>query len=112
MSQSHEFLETDLISSHFSTENDVNIPNLSLDIYAEFEKLIKNFGEDSFITLIALVAKSLDTLNDVYKQKDRIVGELDGLKHDHALLISRYETEKAELKIMEEVRFVIRIAYL
>lgn len=103
MSDTHEFLESDLVSSHFSNGDEVNVHELSLDIYSEFEKIIEKFDQDSFRTLISLVAKTLDTLNNVYKQKDKIIGELDGLKHDHALLISKRETEKADFKLMEEV---------
>nr|CDS23935.1 jnk:sapk associated protein [Echinococcus granulosus] len=102
MSESQEFLEADLISSHFSNENDVNLHNLSLDVCAEFEKIVEEFGKDSFLTLGSLVARAMDTLHDVYKQRDRIIGELDRLKHDHALLITKYETERTESKILGE----------
>lgn len=103
MSESQGFLEADLVSSHFNSENDVNLHNLSLDVCAEFEKIVERFGKDSFFTLGSLVARAMDTLHDVYRQRDRIIGELDRLKHDHALLITKHETERTELKILEEV---------
>ncbi|KAL5961850.1 JNK-interacting protein 3 [Taenia solium] len=102
MSGSQEFLEADLISDHFSDEDDINIHNLSLDVCAEFEKIVEQFGKDSFFTLGSLVARAMDTLHDVCKQRDKIYGELERLKHDHALLITKHETDRTELKILEE----------
>ncbi|VDM17586.1 unnamed protein product [Hydatigera taeniaeformis] len=102
MSENHEFLEADLISSHFSNENDVNLLSLSFDICAEFEKVVEKFGRDSFINLGTLVARAMDSLHEVHKQRDKIIGELDRLKHNHALLLTKYESEKTELKILEE----------
>ncbi|KAL5102816.1 JNK-interacting protein 3 [Taenia crassiceps] len=102
MSENQRFSEVDLLSSHFSNESDVNLHNLSLDVCAEFEKVVEKFGRDSFFTLGSLVARAMDTLHDVYRQRDKIIGELDRLKHDHTLLITKHETERTELKILEE----------
>ncbi|VDK22651.1 unnamed protein product [Taenia asiatica] len=110
MSESQEFLEADLISDHFNDEDDINIHNLSLDVCAEFEKIVEQFGKDSFYTLGSLVARAMDALHDVCKQRDKIYGELERLKHDHALLITKHETDRTELKILEERVFYLEDA--
>ncbi|VDD75603.1 unnamed protein product [Mesocestoides corti] len=105
MAESHNFAEADIASSHFSNDGDVKIHQLTLDIYAEFEKILKSYGEQPLRTLVPLVANLLETLNDVSLQKDKIIAELDVLKDHHTILLSKHESLRADLKNMEEQLF-------
>lgn len=107
MAESHEFLGVDIGDTHFNNDGNAKLHQLTLDIYAEFEKILKHYGEKPLSTLVPLVANVLETLHSVSMQNDKIVGELDILKDHHAILVSKYEAGKSDAKVMEEQIFAL-----
>lgn len=106
MADSHQYPILELDNAYLSSGSAENISSLSNLMYAELEHLIKNYGEESFLPLVKLVKNTFESLYESDKQKEAILRELDVLEHDHTMLLSKQQTEKNELKILEEVDYI------
>lgn len=103
MADSNQYPDIELDSTCFSSEGNDNIISLSKIMYEELEKLIEKYGKDSFHQLVKIVENTFESLLKAHKLRGEILCELEDLKHDHAMLQSKYQIERNEMKAFKEV---------
>ncbi|KAM3174013.1 hypothetical protein ACTXT7_011405 [Hymenolepis weldensis] len=105
MADSNQYPDIELDSTCFSNESNDSIISLSKIMYEELEKLIEKYGKDSFHQLVKIVENTFESLLKACKLKGEILCELEDLKHDHAMLQSKYQMERNEMKAFKERAF-------
>uniref|UniRef100_A0A5S6QI53 RH1 domain-containing protein n=1 Tax=Trichuris muris TaxID=70415 RepID=A0A5S6QI53_TRIMR len=78
------------------------VQQMASSIYKEFERMIQQFGEDSVKDLMPLVVCMLEALDLSQLEKEEHEVELELLKEDNEQLVTQYEREKAQRKLVEQ----------
>ncbi|KFD53558.1 hypothetical protein M513_05474, partial [Trichuris suis] len=78
------------------------VQQMASSIYKEFERMIQRFGEDSVKDLMPLVVSMLEALDLSQLEKEEHEVELELLKEDNEQLVTQYEREKAQRKLVEQ----------
>ncbi|VEL28921.1 unnamed protein product [Protopolystoma xenopodis] len=80
----------------------VNVQSIANDIYKEFERLIKKFGNEVLQNLVPLVVSALEHLDTLYTEHENLKLVLSLLREDHSQLSSQFEKEKRARKSAEK----------
>lgn len=80
-----------------------NINFVALNIYQEFERMIKKYDADVVKDLMPLVVSVLESLNQTTREKHTFETELELLKTDNEQLLIQYEKEKQLKKQTDQV---------
>lgn len=79
------------------------VQSMATQIYAEFERLIGNYGDGVVEGLMPQLVGILENWDKTLKEKQKVQLELDLTKEDNDQLLEQYEREKQLRKSADQV---------